>query len=45
MDSHNEDLTGSVVVIGGTLEEAGGGFELGDRHDKYVTGCKDVRKR
>ena len=42
MDSHNEDLTGSVVVIGGTLEEA---FELGDRHDKYVTGCKDVRKR
>ena len=39
MDSHSDDLTGSEVVIGGTLEEA---LELGDKHDLYVNGCKDV---
>ena len=40
MDEHNDDLTGSEIVIGDTLEDA---VELGDRHDKFVTRCKEVR--
>ena len=40
MDEHNDDLTGSEIVIGDTLEDA---LELGDRHEKFVTRCKEVR--
>ena len=41
MQGHIDDLTdGKVIAVGDTLESA---LELGEKHEAFVTKCKEVR--